>query len=64
MSEFNPFELQNLTWERSDISIGAKSMMNRLRNAAGRKGKISYESRNGESGLALKRGWLNIIFPN
>ena len=37
---FNPFELQNLTWERSDISIGAKSMMNRLRNAAGRKGKI------------------------
>jgi hypothetical protein len=39
-SKFNPFELQNDTWERSDISIGAKSMLNRLRNAAGKKGKI------------------------
>jgi hypothetical protein len=39
-SIFNPFELQNDTWERSDISIGAKSMLNRLRNAAGKKGKI------------------------
>jgi len=37
---FNPFQLQNDTWERSDISIGAKSMLNRLRNAAGKKGKI------------------------
>ena len=39
-SKFNPFQLQNDTWERSDISIGAKSMLNRLRNAAGKKGKI------------------------
>ena len=39
-SIFNPFQLQNDTWERSDISIGAKSMLNRLRNAAGKKGKI------------------------
>jgi hypothetical protein len=39
-SIFNPFKLQNDTWERSDISIGAKSMLNRLRNAAGKKGKI------------------------
>lgn len=37
---FNPFKLQNDTWERTDISIGAKSMLNRLRNAAGRRGKI------------------------
>ena len=39
-SIFNPFQLQNDTWVRSDISIGAKSMLNRLRNAAGKKGKI------------------------
>ena len=39
-SIFNPFKLQNDTWERTDISIGAKSMLNRLRNAAGKKGKI------------------------
>ena len=39
-SKFNPFQLQNDTWERSDISIRAKSMLNRLRNAAGKKGKI------------------------
>ena len=38
--EFNPFQLQNKTLERSDISLGAKVIMIRLRNAAGRKGKI------------------------
>jgi hypothetical protein len=37
---FNPFELQNKTLERTDISLGAKVIMIRLRNAAGRKGKI------------------------
>ena len=37
---FNPFELQNRTLERTDISLGAKVIMIRLRNAAGRKGKI------------------------
>ena len=37
---FNPFELQNKTLERTDISMGAKMIMIRLRNAAGRKGKI------------------------
>lgn len=37
---FNPFELQNKTLERSDISLGAKVIMIRIRNAAGRKGKI------------------------
>jgi hypothetical protein len=40
--KFNPFELQNNTWSRTDISIGAKSLMNRLRNSAGKKGKIQY----------------------
>ncbi len=38
--EFNPFQLQNKTLERTDISLGAKVIMIRLRNAAGRKGKI------------------------
>ena len=37
---FNPFQLQNKTLERTDISLGAKVIMIRLRNAAGRKGKI------------------------
>ena len=37
---FNPFELQNKTLERTDISLGAKVIMIRLRNAAGRRGKI------------------------
>ena len=41
-SEFNPFKLQNDTWSRRDISIGAKSLMNRLRNSAGKIGKIRY----------------------
>jgi hypothetical protein len=41
-SEFNPFKLQNDTWSRKDISIGAKSLMNRLRNSAGKIGKIRY----------------------
>jgi len=40
--KFNPFKLQNNTWSRTDISIGAKSLMNRLRNSAGRRGKIQY----------------------
>jgi hypothetical protein len=39
-SEFNPFQLQNKTLERTDISLGAKVIMIRLRNAAGRRGKI------------------------
>jgi hypothetical protein len=37
---FNPFELQNQTLARTDISMGAKVIMTRLRNAAGRHGKI------------------------
>jgi hypothetical protein len=37
---FNPFQLQNKTLERTDISLGAKVIMIRLRNAAGRRGKI------------------------
>ena len=37
---FNPFDLQNRTLERTDISLGAKVIMIRIRNAAGRKGKI------------------------
>ena len=37
---FNPFDLQNKTLARSDISLGAKVVLLRLRNAAGRKGKI------------------------
>jgi len=37
---FNPFELQNKTLERTDLSLGAKMIMIRLRNAAGRRGKI------------------------
>ncbi len=38
-SEFNPFDLQNKTIDRSDISLGAKVVMIRIRNSAGRKGK-------------------------
>ena len=39
---FNPFELQNKTLERTDISMGAKVIMIRLRNSAGKIGKIRY----------------------
>lgn len=39
---FNPFDLQNKTLDRTDISLGAKCLMIRLRNAAGRVGKIQY----------------------
>jgi predicted DNA-binding transcriptional regulator len=39
---FNPFELQNKTLERTDISLGAKVIMIRLRNSAGKIGKIRY----------------------
>ena len=37
---FNPFELQNETCARGDISFAARLMLNRLRNAAGRHGRI------------------------
>jgi hypothetical protein len=37
---FNPFKLQNDTLERTDISLGAKVVMVRIRNAAGRCGRI------------------------
>ena len=37
---FNPFELQNETCARGDISFAARLMLIRLRNAAGKKGRI------------------------